>query len=616
MDGGTVIFTFKGDTKDLEKKTKSVGASVSDIIKGSLASKAIAKGIQAIASNTGDAVKRVDQLNQFPKVMNSLGISTEDANEALKQVDKSILGLPTTLNQAAQGIQRLTAKNEDVKKSATYFTAMNDAILSGTNDTALYNSALEQMMQAYSKGKPDLIEFRSWINAMPGQLKLVAQTMGFVDTDALYEGFKNGSVTMEDFMQTLVKLDTEGSGNFSSFSESARANCEGIETSIANLKTSIVRGLGNSIKSLNTALEESGLPNISEIIQGIGSIINDVFNGAIIPLIQNLVPFLAKVGELIKEHPQEIMIIAGVVAALVGQLNILSSFGTKISNIKIGFDLLKQSLGGVKNIFNLLKGEISQLMPVFSTIGGLIKTGLITAFNSLKSVIVIVGGAFKTLGATLLANPIVLVIAGIIALVVTIVTLYNKCEWFRNGVNAIFTFIKNGAISFVNGVKSVFGSFINFVTSIPKKIISIFTSLPNQMANIGKNIIQGLTNGIKNMVSGVENAVKGVANKVTGTFKKILHIGSPSKVFFDYGKFTDEGYINGIDKMAPQIQESLKNMVDLSPTLTGTTSANLSPNIVVNNDMAFETDPLGQVVKKIKTYSGGSKNDYNYGMGA
>jgi hypothetical protein len=26
-------------------------------------------------------------------------------------------------------------------------------------------------------------------------------------------------------------------------------------------------------------------------------------------------------------------------------------------------------------------------------------------------------------------------------------------------------------------------------------------------------------------------------------------------------------------------------------------------------------DPLGQMVNDIKTFSGGSKNDYNYGMG-
>lgn len=520
MDGGTVTFKFVGDTSNLEKSTKNVSSSVGDIIKGSLASKVIVKGIQAVTSNLGDAIQRVDQLNQFPKVMNSLGISTEDANKALKQVDESILGLPTTLNQAAQGVQRLTAKNGDVKLSATYFTAMNDAILSGTNDTTLYNSALEQMMQAYSKGKPDLIEFRSWVTAMPGQMKQVAQAMGYISTDDLYNAFKNGSVSMEDFMNTLVKLDTEGAGDFASFSKQAKANTDGIETSITNLKTAIARGLANSFQALNDSLKNNNLPTISEMIQNVSKHITD-FSAKIIPVITFLV-----------EH---------------------------------------------RDVF----------IPL--------ATGLLTFVAAVKAGIGVVTLMNTTM--TLTGGPIVWIIGLIAGVVVALVTLYNKCEWFRSGIN------------------EKFWEFINWVSSIPGKILGFFTSLPGQMSNIGRNIIQGLTNGIRNMIGSVGNAVKSVADKITSTFKKILHIGSPSRVFFDYGKFTDEGYINGIDKMAPQIQESLKNMVDLSPTLTGTTSTNLSPNIVVNNDMAFETDPLGQVVKKIKTYSGGSKNDYNYGMG-
>ena len=55
--------------------------------------------------------------------------------------------------------------------------------------------------------------------------------------------------------------------------------------------------------------------------------------------------------------------------------------------------------------------------------------------------------------------------------------------------------------------------------------------------------------------------------------------------------------------------------ISLSPNLYGNTSTNLSPNINVINNVNVEQDPLGQMVKNIKTFSGGSKNDFNYGMG-
>jgi hypothetical protein len=53
---------------------------------------------------------------------------------------------------------------------------------------------------------------------------------------------------------------------------------------------------------------------------------------------------------------------------------------------------------------------------------------------------------------------------------------------------------------------------------------------------------------------------------------------------------------------------------DLQPDITSLGST-YSPEttVIVNNNM--EVDPLGQVVSNIKTYSGGAKNDFNYGGG-
>ena len=75
------------------------------------------------------------------------------------------------------------------------------------------------------------------------------------------------------------------------------------------------------------------------------------------------------------------------------------------------------------------------------------------------------------------------------------------------------------------------------------------------------------------------------------------------------------GLEKGMEDMQPEIQRSIDGMFDLSPSLYGNTSANLSPVVNVTTNVDIEQDNFGQFVKKIKTYSGGSKNDYNYGMG-
>lgn len=68
-----------------------------------------------------------------------------------------------------------------------------------------------------------------------------------------------------------------------------------------------------------------------------------------------------------------------------------------------------------------------------------------------------------------------------------------------------------------------------------------------------------------------------------------------------------EGLIEGMDGMEKEVQQSFDGMFDLSPQLYGTSSTNMSPNVNVVVNSNYEQDPLGQMVNKVKTFSGGSK---------
>lgn len=79
-----------------------------------------------------------------------------------------------------------------------------------------------------------------------------------------------------------------------------------------------------------------------------------------------------------------------------------------------------------------------------------------------------------------------------------------------------------------------------------------------------------------------------------------------------------QGMAKSLDSAAPLLINKMNNLasaMSLSPTLNGNVNSTRSSNVnvVVNNQMDF--DPLGQVVNKIKTFSNGAKNDYNYGYG-
>jgi hypothetical protein len=95
--------------------------------------------------------------------------------------------------------------------------------------------------------------------------------------------------------------------------------------------------------------------------------------------------------------------------------------------------------------------------------------------------------------------------------------------------------------------------------------------------------------------------------------KSALGIHSPSTEFAILGKFSVLGYTEALDNMKGQVQDTIDSVFNLQPEVSGAMSSTYSPqtNVIVNNNM--EIDPLGQVVNKIKTFSGGAKNDYNWG---
>ena len=70
--------------------------------------------------------------------------------------------------------------------------------------------------------------------------------------------------------------------------------------------------------------------------------------------------------------------------------------------------------------------------------------------------------------AALLANPVTWIVIGIVALIAALVLLYNKCEGFRNAVNAIIDFFKEKlgaalevASAIFSGIGNVIGSVMN-----------------------------------------------------------------------------------------------------------------------------------------------------------
>lgn len=258
--------------KDITGLQKTANDTSSKMLKSfnMLKKDIIALGIgKIIGSQMDDAVSRLDALNNFPRVMSNLGISNDDAQASMKRLSDALIGLPTTLDEATQSVQRFTSANGNVKASTEMFLALNNAILAGGGSAQVQSTALEQLSQAYAKGKPDMMEWRSAMTAMPAQLKQVAIAMGYASSNELGENLRSGKVSMNDFMKTLIELNKNGANGFQSFEEQARNSTGGVATSMQNVKTAITRGLADIMNAI-------GQSNIAGFFQGIAKAINSV----------------------------------------------------------------------------------------------------------------------------------------------------------------------------------------------------------------------------------------------------------------------------------------------------------------------------------------------------
>lgn len=257
------------------------------------------KAINAISSSLNGAISRFDTLNNYPRVMESLGYGAEAANASLNKMGDRLLTLPTTLDDMVRLTQGLSVSIGDLGKSTDAALALNDMLLAGGGNMQIVSAAQEQFRQILAKGKPEMQDWKSLTQAMPGQLDQLAKSMLGPTANAtdLYNALGGGknaqTITMQQLIDEIIRLDTEGGNGFKSFKEQAETATGGVNTSMQNCANAVTRGI-------TSVMDAIGKETIAGVFNDLKGGINKTF-GALSSAMPTVVPLLKTTLDIVKQ---------------------------------------------------------------------------------------------------------------------------------------------------------------------------------------------------------------------------------------------------------------------------------------------------------------------------
>lgn len=277
--------------------------------------------------------------------------------------------------------------------------------------------------------------------------------------------------------------------------------------------------------------------------------------------LNTLKEFAGKIANFIKENPKLVAFIVKMIAGFaamnlgMGVANklLLGPFAKGVGWL-YKFGAFK-SKGGVFFALKKMFPLASKLFGTFVKIGTFIGGKFI-------GIIKMVGLALK---AAFIANPVGLIIVAIVAVIAIFVLLYKKCEWFRKGVDKAWKAIKEGFKATWTWIKNKFHALMELGAKVWAKIkeykalfipfIGIFVVLYQKC--------EWFRNGVNAIWKAIKNAFTNTWQWIKDKFNALLEIGSnawnglknSATAIIDKIKEAFSGFFDWINKK----WESLKN---------------------------------------------------------
>ena len=576
-----------------EKASKSFESGFSSIkvALGNLVSDIASDITHIFTDNLDRGIQRLDTIRNFPKLMTTFGYSADEASASIAAIQEHLDGLPGSTDEVLRLVQAISDSTGSLALATSTGLAFNDMLTASGADasTAMYATRMfDQMLggAAYSAQR-----WQGIVSKMPLQMNMVAESLlgAGANSAQLGEALKDGEVSMQDLAQAMSDLGPQ-------FTEQARAMSFGIGTAMTNVQNRMGMGVAAILDSIGQ--------------ERIAGIINDFSYG----VRDAMVAVGDAIGWLVDKIDNS------------GLGYLISNIGTNIENTlgKIDWEPLKNAAAA---LVDLVKGGLQWLvdnhptlhslfLAVSDVVGGALQwivdngntitfvlgaiagvAAVLIGYNlgaKLSALATMVSGFFTIL----MANPLMLIVGVIAAIVAGLVAWFTQTEdgreeWRKltEAVGRALDSIKSAFKRFSDNAKKTWGNIKTTVTDAWEKIRAVVEPI---VASIGEKVYKAWNN-IKTTTKTVFNAVRGIVEPIWNSIKTIIKgvvdfITSFVKGDFEGMKTSIGTIFGGIRDYADSVWNAIKTAIS-----TPIEAAKTAVTNVINAIKTFLNNTFGAI---------------------
>ncbi len=437
--------------------------------------------------------KTEDMLSGIEGVMNLAAASGEDLAATSDIVTDALTAFGLTAADSGHFADILAAASSNANTNVSmmgetfkYCAPIAGALGFSAEDTA---EAIGLMANAGIKSSQAGTALRTIMNNLSGDVKICGSAIGEVTVATT-----NADGSMRDLSDILADCRTAFAGLTESEKAQAAESLVG-KNAMSGFLALMNAGEGD-IEKLSSAIA-----NCDGTAAGMAETMQDNLAGQLQILKSQLEELAISFGELLMPAVRTIV---GWIQKFVDWLNSMDESTRKVI---VTIALVAAAIGPVLIIVGKVISAVGTIMTIIPKLAG---------------VIGIVQKAFAALNAVMLANPIVLIIAAVAALVAAFIYLWNNCEEFRQFWIDLWESIKEIAIAVWEGLKEFFSAAWEAIRTTAATVW-----------NAVRDFFSGLWEGIKNIFMIVVNAISTFLATAWGTIKStVMAVWNAIKTFF------------------------------------------------------------------------------------